>query len=146
MSAYTALVGLKSFFVSKATGADISNATFCFAKYVILSCYTCPCTHNRLILQIFWSSVLILRSVFAIDSTTRLTTAVLIGCSILTTSKQFFGDPIHCNLDAKHISLKVSSPCGSLVSKPVMTSQWRHCWQKLLRATNGQIGVALSTL
>jgi len=29
----------------------------------------------------------------------KLTTAVLIGCSILTTSKQFFGDPIHCHKD-----------------------------------------------
>jgi len=68
MSAYAALVGLKSFFVSKTTATDISNATFSFAK---------------------------------------LTTAVLIGCSILTTSKQFFGDPIHCNLDTKHLSLKM---------------------------------------
>jgi len=37
----------------------------------------------------------------------KLVTAVLIGCSILTTSKQFFGDPIHCHLDTKHLSLKV---------------------------------------
>jgi len=68
MSAYAALVGLKTFFVSKAAATDISNATFCFAK---------------------------------------LTTAVLIGCSILTTSKQFFGDPIHCHIDSSHLSLKV---------------------------------------
>jgi len=37
----------------------------------------------------------------------RITTAFLIGCSILTTSKQFFGDPIHCMLGGGSIPLPV---------------------------------------
>jgi len=37
----------------------------------------------------------------------KLTTAILIGCSILTTSKQFFGDPIHCHKDSPVPSLQV---------------------------------------
>ena len=38
----------------------------------------------------------------------RMTTAILIGCSILTTSNQFFGHPIHCHLDADVMSLQVT--------------------------------------
>jgi len=37
----------------------------------------------------------------------RISTALLIGCSILTTSKQFFGDPIHCMLGGGSIPLQV---------------------------------------
>jgi len=37
----------------------------------------------------------------------RLTAALLIGCSILTTSRQFFGDPIHCMLGGGSIPLPV---------------------------------------
>merc|ERR1719341_2964355 len=37
----------------------------------------------------------------------RLTAALLIGCSILTTSRQFFGDPIHCMLGGGSIPLNV---------------------------------------
>eukprot|EP00092_Neocalanus_flemingeri_P031475 GFUD01034182.1.p1 GENE.GFUD01034182.1~~GFUD01034182.1.p1 ORF type:complete len:384 (-),score=61.83 GFUD01034182.1:368-1519(-) len=37
----------------------------------------------------------------------RLTAAVLIGCSILTTSRQFFGEPIHCMLGGGSIPLQV---------------------------------------
>jgi len=37
----------------------------------------------------------------------RLTAALLIGCSILTTSRQFFGDPIHCMLGGGTIPLPV---------------------------------------
>lgn len=74
----------------------------------------------------YFGSKLSFQGVLVINFTTRLTTAVLIGCSILTTSKQFFGDPIHCNLDTKHLSLKVSSPCGSLAFQSVITRQWLH--------------------
>ena len=94
MSAYAALVGLKTFFISKAAATDISNATFRFAKYVYHGLF--------MLLFLSWSVWLIF--------ITRLTTAVLIGCSILTTSKQFFGDPIHCHINAKDWSLKVGSP------------------------------------
>jgi len=35
------------------------------------------------------------------------TAALLLACSILTTSRQFFGEPIHCQLDTSAIALKV---------------------------------------
>eukprot|EP00092_Neocalanus_flemingeri_P022209 GFUD01024088.1.p1 GENE.GFUD01024088.1~~GFUD01024088.1.p1 ORF type:complete len:385 (+),score=43.09 GFUD01024088.1:90-1244(+) len=41
----------------------------------------------------------------------RLTAGLLIGCSILTTSRQFFGDPIHCMLGG-----------GSIIPQPVFQS------------------------
>ena len=112
MSAYAALVGLKNFFVSKTEATDISNATFCFAKYVCQICTIAIeeasdhyCSHC---FKIEYVPLLVI-------GTSRLVTAVLIGCSILTTSKQFFGDPIHCHLDTKHLSLKVGCLCGSEV-------------------------------
>ena len=76
--AYAALGGLKQFFKSNAEAIDISNATFTLAKFV--SCNHCKFKHQP-------------------SDFCRLMTAVLIGCSILTTSKQFFGDPIHCHKD-----------------------------------------------
>ena len=76
--AYAALGGLKQFFKSNADAIDISNATFTLAKFV-------SCNHYKFKRQP--------------TDFCRLTTAVLIGCSILTTSKQFFGDPIHCHKD-----------------------------------------------
>ena len=87
--AYAALGGLKHFFKSNAEAIDISNTTFTFAKFVLFN-------HTP--------SIALLLSLL---NSPRLTTAVLIGCSILTTSKQFFGDPIHCHKDSPVPSLQV---------------------------------------
>ena len=92
--AYAALGGLKHFFKSNAEATDISNATFTFAKFVLFN-------HTPTI-------------VVKLLNFPRLTTAVLIGCSILTTSKQFFGDPIHCHKDSPVLSLQVLLLCINL--------------------------------
>ena len=92
--AYAALGGLKHFFKSNAEAIDISNATFTFAKFVLFN-------HTPIIVV----------KPFELP---RFTTAILIGCSILTTSKQFFGDPIHCHKDSPVPSLQVRLLCINL--------------------------------
>eukprot|EP00092_Neocalanus_flemingeri_P040662 GFUD01044273.1.p1 GENE.GFUD01044273.1~~GFUD01044273.1.p1 ORF type:complete len:385 (+),score=46.26 GFUD01044273.1:90-1244(+) len=55
----------------------------------------------------------------------RLTAGLLIGCSILTTSRQFFGDPIHCMLGGGSIPLQVfQSYCfmSGTYTLPLITS------------------------